>query len=266
MDARTFLGLERVEDRRFRLEVTTDLITPGQFLYGGCGLGACVEAMEQVTGRPTVWATAQYLSFAKTGSVVEINVETPAEGKRITQARAIASIDGREVLATSAALGTGSDEIDHVWVEMPEVPGPEECPPRRPEAHIVDSVFARIDTRVAKGRTFDQIDGTPGEPESAIWARVPGHLSPSAATLAIYGDYLTGAVAHPVGRHTMGRSIDNTIRVVELVDTEWVLIDSRIHVATHGFAQGIAFLWAQDGTLLGTASQTLSIKLWTPPA
>jgi acyl-CoA thioesterase len=60
----------------------------------------------------------------------------------------------------------------------------------------------------------------------------------------------------------MGRSLDNTVRIVELVPTEWVLIDSRIHVATHGFAQGIAFLWAQDGTLLGTASQTLSIKLW----
>ncbi|MEI6453151.1 MAG: acyl-CoA thioesterase [Actinomycetes bacterium] len=262
MDARSFLGLEKLDETHFRLEVTTDLITPGQFLFGGCGLGACIEALEMVTQRPAIWATAQYLSFAPTGSVVEIAVELPAVGKRITQGRAIASIDGREILATSAALGSGANDIDHVWVSMPEVPAPDDCPPRRPPAHVADSVFARIDTRVAKGRTFEEIDGVPGEPDSAIWARVPGHLSPSAATLAIYGDYLTGAVAHPVGKHTMGRSLDNTVRIVELVPTEWVLIDSRIHVATHGFAQGIAFLWAQDGTLLGTASQTLSIKLW----
>ncbi|MCX6512970.1 MAG: hypothetical protein NT160_07955 [Actinobacteria bacterium] len=116
MDARSFLGLEQLDETHFRLEVTTDLITPGQFLFGGCGLGACIEALEMVTQRPAIWATAQYLSFAPTASVVEIAVELPAVGKRITQGRAIASIDGREILATSAALGSGANDIDHVWV------------------------------------------------------------------------------------------------------------------------------------------------------
>ena len=85
------------------------------------------------------------------------------------------------------------------------------------------------------------MDGTMGSPESALWARVPGHLSPSAATLAIVGDYVSGAVSQPIGRRAMGRSLDNTLRMVQLKPTEWILCDIRIHALVGGYAQGIAF-------------------------
>ena len=36
---------------------------PGNvFLFGGVGLAASIAAMEGTTGRPLIWATAQYLS------------------------------------------------------------------------------------------------------------------------------------------------------------------------------------------------------------
>ena len=82
------------------------------------------------------------------------------------------------------------------------------------------------------------MDGTPGSPDSALWARVPGHLSPSAATLAIVGDYVSGAVSQPLGRRAMGRSLDNTLRMVQLKPTEWVLCDIRIHALVGGYAPG----------------------------
>ena len=110
--------------------------------------------------------------------------------------------------------------------------------------------------------TFEEMDGTPGSPDSALWARVPGHLAPSAATLAIVGDYLSGAVSQPLGRRAMGRSLDNTLRVVRLQPTEWVLCDIRIHALVDGYAQGIAFLWSEGGDLLATASQSTSVRLW----
>ena len=73
------------------------------------------------------------------------------------------------------------------------------------------------------------MDGTPpGSPDSTLWARVPGHLTPSAATLAIVGDYVSGAVSQPLGRRAMGRSLDNTLRMVQVKPTEWVLCDIRI--------------------------------------
>ena len=64
MEAREFLGIEQIAESRFRLEVTEKVITPGQFLFGGCALGAALVALEEVTQRPTIWASAHYLSYA----------------------------------------------------------------------------------------------------------------------------------------------------------------------------------------------------------
>jgi acyl-CoA thioesterase len=127
------------------------------------------------------------------------------------------------------------------------------------------SIFDRVELRLAKGRSFEEISAGPGEDgdaASALWARVPGHLEPSAATLAIFGDYVTGGLSQPIGRHVMSRSLDNTLRVVSLEPTEWVLCDIRIQALAGGYGQGVAYLWSQGGSLLATASQSMSVRLW----
>lgn len=134
-----------------------------------------------------------------------------------------------------------------------------------PEA-FSESVLSRVEQRLAGGRSLQELDGTPGDPRSAFWARVPGQLEPSAATLAVIGDYVSGGASQPLGRPTMGRSLDNTLRMVRLAPTEWILCDIRMHAAAHGFAHGLAHLWSQDGTLLATASQSISVRLWDPAA
>jgi acyl-CoA thioesterase-2 len=57
-------------------------------------------------------------------------------------------------------------------------------------------------------------------------------------------------------------SLDNTLRVVDLVPTDWVLVDIRIEAVARGFGHGLLYLWARDGTLLGTASQSAMIRPW----
>jgi acyl-CoA thioesterase len=266
-DARTFLGMEpRGDDLHWRLDVVPELTTPGDFLFGGCGLGAALVAMEAASGRPTVWSTAQYLSFAPAGTVLDLTVTLAAVGNRITQARAVGRVGEQEILTVNAALGVPGDlEVSGVWVKPPKVPPPESCPPRRLPAFPTASIFDRIDVRLAKGLTFDEITadtGFPGDPDSSLWARVPGHLEPSAATLAIIGDYVTGAVSQPLGRRTMSRSLDNTIRMVHLEPTEWVLCDIRMQAVVDGFGQGTAYLWSEGGTLLATASQSMTVRHW----
>lgn len=81
-------------------------------------------------------------------------------------------------------------------------------------------------------------------------------------TLAVVGGYVSGGVSQPLGRRPMGRSLDNTLRMVELEPTAWVLCDLRMHAAVGGYAQGLAFLWSEGRTLLGTASQSLGIRRW----
>jgi acyl-CoA thioesterase-2 len=262
VDVAEFMGMQRTDESTWQLDVVPRVSTPGNFLYGGCGLGAALVAIETVTERPTVWATAQYLSYAPLGTTVRIEVTVAVAGHRTTQARATAWVEDREVLTVNAALGRTDLEVGGVWAEPPDVPDPASCPPRRLPDLMRSSIFDHLETRVALGRTFEQLDATPGDRRSALWCRVPGHLEPSAATLAIFGDLLSGAVSQPVGRRLMGRSLDNTLRAVQLEPSEWVLCDMRMHALVGGYAQGIAFLWSESGTLLGTASQSVAVREW----
>lgn len=264
MDPRKFLGLEPTGDgAHWRLPVTPAVSTPGHFLYGGCALAAGIAALEEASGRPTVWATAQYLSYAPTGSEVEWEVVLAAVGRRTTQGRAIARVGDVEIITVNAALGHSDLEVMGSWIDMPDVPPPDQCPLQEVPSFFADTVLTRVEHRIAKGRMFSMLDGTPGDANSAFWARLPGQLEPSAATLAVIGDYVSGAVSQPLGRRTLGRSLDNTLRVAQLVPTEWVLCDIHIHALAHGFGHGEAHLFAEDGTLLGTASQSISVRLWT---
>jgi acyl-CoA thioesterase II len=266
-DARKFLGMEPVGDHlHWRLTVVPELTTPGKFLFGGCGLGAALVALEAASDRPTVWSTAQYLSYAPTGSELELTVTLAAEGRRVTQGRVVGHVGGTEILTVNAAAGRpGRLEAGGVWVTMPEVPRPEDCPPRRLPDFDSRSIFDRIDVRLARGRSFEEITsarGAPGDPDSVLWARVPGHLEPSAATLAIIGDYVSGGVSQPLGRRVMSRSLDNTIRMVRLEPTEWILCDIHMQALVGGFGQGTAYLWSEHGALLAIASQSMSVRLW----
>jgi acyl-CoA thioesterase len=262
MDARTFLGMEPVGDNlHWKMQVEPQLTTPGNFLFGGCALGGALVALEEASGRPTVWATGQYLSYAPTHSLVEWEVTLAVVGGRVTQGRAVGSVGNREILTVNAALGQDQRALNGIWVEPPVVPPPEECPGRFLPPMFRNTIMDKVEVRVAKGLAFEEMSGEPGDPDSALWARVPGHLTPSAATLAIFGDYVSGSASQTLGRRSMGRSLDNTLRVVQLKPTEWVLCDIRIHAIINGYAQGVAFLWTQEGELLATASQSFVVRL-----
>ncbi|MGH9205613.1 MAG: acyl-CoA thioesterase [Acidimicrobiales bacterium] len=265
MDARTFLGLESTQNPlRYRLAVTPGISTGGAFLFGGCALAAAIVAMEEASGRPMVWSTAQYLSYAPTGSTLDIEVTLAAAGHNTTQARAVGRLAGTEILTVNGALGKRSLALTGSWEAQPEVPSPEESDERRLDNRHVGTIMERLETRLALGRQFQDMDGTPGDGRSAIWARIPGHLEPSAATLAILGDFVPSGMGQALGRPAGGNSLDNTLRVVRLVPTTWVLCDIRIQAIENGYGHGLSHLWAEDGTLMATASQSVIVREWRP--
>jgi acyl-CoA thioesterase len=256
----SFLGLEQTGERHWRASVDQQLITPGKLLYGGCGLAVCVRAMELAAGRPLRWATGQFSSGAGPGEVLDIEVELVAVGRNVTQARARAVVGGREVLLAMGALGL-EGHSEGQFLEMPEVREPLDCPRRESPRAVADSLFAILEIRLATGLGWKELDGTRGSPDSSFWIRLPGLLEPDAATLSIFGDGVANGILQVTGRPMLGRSLDNTIRIGRLVPGEWVLVDVHMHAYEEGFTQGLAHLWAQDGTLLATASQTQTIKL-----
>ena len=245
------------------MEITTKVSAGGSFLYGGCGLGAAISALEGTSGRHVVWATAQYLNYAKPGTWLDIDVTLAVTGHQMTQARAVCHVGNTEILTVNAALGDRPLDVFGQWETMPVVPPPEDCPPREHRFDIPDSISAQIEERVALGRPIDELDGTEGTGQTVMWARIPRLISGvDATTLAILGDFVPMGVGQSLGIAGGGNSLDNTLRVCKLVPTEWVLLDIRIHGVQRGFGHGLVHMFAQDGTLMATASQSCIVRYW----
>lgn len=266
MDAREFLGLTPTHNpHRWWFPVTTGLSTAGGFLFGGCGLAAAIGALEGTTGRPVVWATAQYLSYAKPGEVVDVDVTVAVSGRNSTQARATGHVAEREVFTVNAALGARDLDIEATWAEAPTVPRPEDCDPRPMRVPGEESIMSRLDLRLANARGWDELRGNPApDGRSALWARIPSLLEPSAAALAVLGDYVPFGIGQALGAFAGGNSLDNTLRVLRVVPTEWVLLDIRVDGVASGFGHGTVHLFAEDGTLMATASQSTIVRFWNP--
>ncbi len=252
MDAPDWLGLEPTHNPlRWFLPVVPGISTGAGFLFGGSGLGAAIAAMEGSTGRPVVWATAQYLSYARPGTTMDIDVTIAVEGRQTTQARAVGMVAGTEILTVNAALGERPLEMAGQWAERPDVDAPDECEPRE-RRYNTESIMDRLDQRLALA---DRASG-----RVAVWTRVPDLLEMSAPALAVIGDYVPMGIHVALDGVAMANSLDNTLRVARIVPTEWVLADISIDVVANGFGHGRVNLWAEDGTLLATASQSTLIR------
>ncbi len=266
MDSRTFLGLEPTHNPfRWKLPVTEGISTTGNFLFGGSGLAAAISAMEGTSGRQCVWATAQYLSYAKPGEALDIDVTIAVDGHQITQARAVCHVADREILTVNAALGDRPLDATGQWETMPTgIPTPDECPTRPHHSDWSGTINDRLEQRLVKGRSFEGLDGSePGDGQTLLWARLPDVITGVDATsLAVLGDFVPMGIGQALGARAGGNSLDNTLRVCRIVPTDWVLMDIRVHAVERGFGHGLVHMFAEDGTLLATASQSVIVRFW----
>ena len=260
--------LDPAGENRFEITVPPHLCVgppDKEFLFGGAGLGLGVAALEAVTGRPTVWAAAQYLSYARPGTRLAFAVTVPVHGNHSSQARVTAYDGDREILTVNAALGARPLDVGGQWAAMPDVPRPLDCPivqhswPRRGA-----DMHANFEERVAAGR-FGVARTTGGPSDDGIarlWVkpRDPANIF-DRPLLAVVADFLPSGVGNALGAHAGGNSLDNTIRFLKVVPTEWVLLDIRIHGIASGFAHGRLLIFAEDGTLLAAASQSMILRL-----
>jgi acyl-CoA thioesterase len=242
------------------------LLTPADTLQGGAGLGAALAAMQTATGRPVIWATAQYLTYAVGMDPIDIAVTIEVTGRNTTQARCVLSRDGDEILTAHAALGTREFELEGVWVAPPEVPAPDECSPYRFFARGRGHLGDRAEFRLALGRQLDDIerDGGRGNGSFALWVRCWDGTQPTTVSdLAFVGDFMPLGFADATGHPYAGNSLDNTIRVGNLVDTEWILLSTHVQQVANGFGYGRAELWSDDRTLLGEVSQSAILRKYS---
>ncbi|MDA3039129.1 MAG: thioesterase family protein [Actinomycetota bacterium] len=240
----------------WRLPVTEGLCGGRGNLYGGCGLAAVIEAAEGAVGKPTAWATCQFVGGAKPPDIIDLEVEVLATGHYMSQARVTGFVDGNLFLTALAALGRRPSIAEGTWEKMPIVPPPDQCSSRKlANEERRGGLRPRIDERTATIAP-DGFMAADGEGNSALWATLPGGVPAYASALAIVGDDVSAGVNAVVLNDVRARSIDNTIRVVSPQACDWVLADIKIHAVTEGLGHGRVNLWSPSGHLLAVTEQS----------
>ncbi len=244
---------------RWVLPVTAQLCVgppERQFLFGGVGLAASVSAMEQSTGRPLIWATAQYLSYANPDSILDIDVRTPVAGNNVTQARVVGHVGEREVVTVNAALGQRDEHHSRQFAVMPSVPRPEDCD-RIEHAHRdPEGLHGHFEHRGIPRATGED------EGRSRQWIRCRNGSAMSAGLLAIIADYVPAGIRTALAQPAGANSLDNTLRIIRTHPSEWVLCDTQIFAIAAGFVHGRMHLFAENGDLLATASQSGILRVF----
>jgi len=250
---------------RFYLPVEMNLCVgrpDRRFLFGGVGLAAAIDAMQRTSKRPVIWATAHYLSFARPGSVVDLDVWVPVEGNQTSQAHVVAHIEDRQIITVHAALGERDDPYSDQWVEFPDVAAPLDCPEVVSARAGPDALNARFEVRLAHGRFADaggDLTGR-GEGRTRLWIRSQEGLLVDSLLLAVIADFVSTGIGDAMGVQVGGNSLDNTIRYVKVEPVEWVLCDIRIESVHRGIAHGAMHLFSPSGTLMASASQSLILR------
>jgi len=236
----------------FELDVTLPICAglPGnEFLMGGIAMATAIEAAEQFTGRPLLWATIQFISPGALDSLVTIKVEQLGGGRNVSQVCVTLSAGDKIIQKMSAALGARDDFENCQFVKMPKVRPPEESFVR---GDAPSDLNQGVTTKFERLRAFDCSETG----VEYMWARPKFETPMSAPLLSITSDFILGA--HQTSN--FGKSIDNTLRIYSRQETDWILCVTQISGVANGFSHSTMHQFAQDGTLLSISSQTGIMK------
>jgi acyl-CoA thioesterase len=268
---RALLGLEAHPDdpNAMSFVVTPSLCRVDGRFYGGAALAAALVASEAATGRHALWSSTQLVAVADLDERIRIDVELLASGRSADQVQVRGTIGDRVIFnAVGAAATPRADGMHGTGQMMPRV-----VPPEDGESWGVSREMAADRARelnrpvvghhlVSEHRDAPLLDAEAQRPgRMTVWARFTGdwqtafpHMTP--AGLGFVADLVPLAVSRACGVDGAGTSLDNSLRIGEPVDSEWVLLDVDAHVAVGGFGHGHVHVWSPDGRLLATGTQS----------
>ena len=262
------LGVEEDGDGRLSFVVVEHLCrTDGRF-YGGAALAAAIAGSEHVSGRTALWSTTQLVGTAALGERIDLIAEVVASGRSVDQTT-VRGVVGGERLVFNAVGGAATPMeggVAGTGQVMPKVPPPEDCGQwGGPGNRNFQDMPARLTVGhhlVSEHRHAELLDPDPQRPgHLALWARLAGDQAPASteltpAVLGFLADMVPIAVAKACGVVGAGTSLDNSLRIGEPADSEWVLLELDGHIGVGGYGHGQVHLWSPDGRLLATGTQS----------
>jgi acyl-CoA thioesterase len=225
-------------------------VTPFDRLYGGSGTAIAAAMIEAATRRRLLWLTTQFVGVARRHDRLTLRAEVLAAGRRVSQVRVTAHLDGALVLHAVGAAGRHGPGIpDHTLPAMPRVPPPQDCPLIGPYSNPGQQNFFDLAERRDAGT-----DGA-----GHFWIRVSEASVARPALLGLAADIVPYQVMTAIGEPGAGTSLDNNVRVGARSRAEWVLVEGAPTQTVGGFGHGAVHLWSPDGALVGSGGQTAAM-------
>ena len=157
----------------------------------------------------------------------------------MTQARAVCHVGNREILTVNAALG--HRPLDRRRAVRDDARRALAAGVRVADLPDADRRHDQRPARPAPGEGSSDRGPRrrPGDGQTVMWARIPDVIEAvDATTLAVLGDFVPMGVGQALGVRGGGNSLDNTLRVGQLVPDE-------VGAARHPGARGAAWVRAR---------------------
>lgn len=266
-------------DGRYAVTLSGDWNAP-LFPSGGVTTALALRAMQVELGDPNMrlrTCSTMFLSTVRAGRIV-VDVEKLRLGKRMSHLRADVRSDGDEgpVHVTTAAFGETREGFDFSYLDMPDVPPPQECPGLAAAPPGVpawrSSFFDNLDVRRVRSFASFEEGWEGGRAEAVRWMRYrvaprleDGRIDP--LSLVALADTMPPAVGQYLGPGFPlfhAPSVDLNMHFFADSDDEWVLVKAVCQLAGDGYASADVALWDRSRRLVARGTQLMLLRFPEP--
>ena len=273
------LQLERIEENLFRGQ-SRDIGT--RYVFGGQVLGQALSAAQR-TVDPLRAVHSLHAYFLRAGDIeapIVYEVDRARDGKSFSVRRVVAIQHGQAIFNFSASFQVSEPGVEH-QMPMPEVPAPEDIPPRKPlPAAELANLPVKLQRWLGRKGPFEfrhvnprnELKPEKRPPFQQVWFRLidraPDDATLHRAMLAYASDF------HLIGTATLPHGISYLQHNVQMASLdhalwfhrpfrvdEWLLYscDSPSAQGARGLTRGMIF--SRDGRLVASTAQEGMIRI-----
>lgn len=223
---------------------------------GGYLLAVMANAACDAVGRPHALATSGHFLRPPTGGRAEVRVEVMKTGRTVSTARAVLWQDERPCLDTLVTAGElPKDDPDHVGLQLPDMPSPEDCGERdQNDFHVelLDHVDVRLDPATAPPHPNKRAPN--GVPVVRGWMRFHDGADADALALLLAVDVCPPTVFH-LGRMGWAPTVELTCLLRAEPAPGWLAFEARATMLAGGWFDEEATVWDSTGLLVAQSRQ-----------
>ena len=128
-------------------------------VMGGAALATAIDALQEESGQPLLWATIQFLAPSQNAQELTIQCEQVGGGRSIGQWIATVRMRDLVIQRVSAAVGAREPSEPRSFAAMPDVPPPDDLPEKLPDPNGSPSnLIGQVERRIAMEDAFAWLD------------------------------------------------------------------------------------------------------------